>query len=142
MEKNIWTGIEPANVELPIQVINEYANSFNETFEGKMTMTVKSKIDDSIVVTVESLLNPEKKSENGRYEINVSIDVPSLKGYSLKVIVVSYDVIKIYPCAIKNLLDGSTEECPDEETFKVKIKALFASDDFTQILKNLLVQVR
>ena len=42
MEKNIWTGIEPANVELPIQVINEYANSFNETFEGKMTMTVKS----------------------------------------------------------------------------------------------------
>ena len=54
MEKNIWTGIEPANVELPIQVINEYANSFNETFEGKMTMTVKSKIDDSIVVTVES----------------------------------------------------------------------------------------
>ena len=137
MEKNIWTGIEPANVELPIQVINEYANSFNETFEGKMTMTVKSKIDDSIVVTVESLLNPEKKSENGRYEINVSIDVPSLK-----VIVVSYDVIKIYPCAIKNLLDGSTEECPDEETFKEKIKKLFASDDFTQILKNLLVQVR
>ena len=63
MEKNIWTGIEPANVELPIQVINEYANSFNETFEGKMTMTVKSKIDDSIVVTVESLLNPVKKSE-------------------------------------------------------------------------------
>ena len=122
-----------------METTNQLKNTFNEVIEELKPDVICVELDKG---RYESLLNPEKKSENGRYEINVSIDVPSLKGYSLKVIVVSYDVIKIYPCAIKNLLDGSTEECPDEETFKEKIKKLFASDDFTQILKNLLVQVR
>lgn len=141
MADNIWAGIEPANIELPIQVLKDYASSFNENFRGKMAMVVKTKMDDSKIVTIESLFESPSESEKSRCDINVSIDVPSLKGYSLKMLVVSYDIRKIYPCSINNMLNNTTEECPDSATFKSKIVALFTGDEFTQVLRNLLAQV-
>jgi len=129
--ENFWGEIPKVDkARTPLSILKEQAAMLgqlsNRLLEGDVTLESNS---------------PSK------IDAFLSIVAPSLGGYSIDIIEITYD-IEIYPLRLIKLLEGSLEEgyeyiiVRNEEEFIGSLKAILSSDKVKRIISSLLIQIK
>ena len=140
-DKNVW-NIEPANEKMPIELLNEYAASFNETFKNKLIAEIKEKFVDEQPDPWAGLEFIQKKEQQEKIrELRFDIVVPSLGKYRLGLIKLSYRLSQGYPCTAENLVtDAAGKECSSSAELDESIEKIVKSDEVKKSISVLLSQ--
>lgn len=140
-DKNVW-NIEPANEKMPIELLNEYVASFNETFSNKLIAEIKEKFVDEQPDPWAGLELTQKKEQQEKIrELRFDIVVPSLGRYRLGLIKLSYRISQGYPCTAENLItDVAGKECSSSGELDKCIEDMIKSDEVKKSISVLLSQ--
>lgn len=142
MGENIFESIKKEEILLPLQILDSYANSFNETFKGNLVFETKRKLEDTsdpwsgLGV---SLANKEQEEKD--MVVRAYIIAPGLNNYRLLVMKLVYKVSQVYPCSIENILEDKTAECKDADSVKKCLEEIFKAQSFQRPVKMLLSQL-
>lgn len=140
-DKNVW-NIEPTKEKMPIEVLKEYATSFNETFNNKLIAEIKEKFVDEQPDPWAGLEFTQKKEQQEKIrELRFDIVVPSLGKYRLGLIKLSYRISQGYPCTVENLLmDVAGKECSSSGELDKSIEDMIKSNEVKKSISVLLSQ--
>lgn len=142
MGENIFENIKKEEIVLPLQVLESYASSFNETFKGNLVFETKRKLEDSndpwsgLGV---SLANKEQEEKD--MVVRVYIIAPGLNNYRLLVLKLVYKISQVNPCSIENIPENKTTECGDAEGVTKCLNEIFLAQSFQRPVKMLLSQL-
>lgn len=143
MGEDIFESIKPEEIELPLTVLNGYAESFNIVFLDKLVFEIKKTMeqdnDDPWGSIVIGGSNKEKEEKN--LVTRVFIVAPGLSNYRLFVLKLTYKISLVYPCRIESILDDFKHECKDANELKGVLEQIFKSDSFQRPVKMLLSQL-
>lgn len=140
-DKNIW-NIEPSNEKMPIELLNEYATSFNERFKNKLIAEIKEKfVDEQLDPWAELEFTQKKEQQEKIRELRFDIVVPSLGKYRLGLIKLSYRISQGYPCMAENLMtDVMGKECSSSGELDEYIGQMLKTDEVRKSISVLLSQ--
>lgn len=142
MEENLFENIKKVDILLPLQILEEYANSFNETFKGKLVFEIKHKMEDTHDPwTGLEVVFSSKEQEEKNMVVRAYIIAPELNNYRLLVLKLVYKISQVYPCNIECILDNQKKDCKDSNQVKSVLKGVFTSQSFQKPVQMLLAQV-
>ena len=140
MEENIFENIKKENIILPLQMLENFTNTFNKTFEGKLVFEVKSAMENNNDLWAgigEALQEKEEKN----MVVRANIVAPTLNGYKLLVLKLVYKISQVYPCRIYNILENQSIDCKESGKVQNELKKIFTSESFQKPVRMLLAQV-
>lgn len=141
VEENIWKDIEPKKIVLPGTILENYANSFNEAFKGRIVMKLSHKINSGITAAnIEELLTPGPPIEP-KCVYRMDIEVPELQGYAKLLLKVTYQISSVYPCKIEDSINQKEISCSTNDEFNKAVHDTLKSPEIIDLLSTLLAQI-
>ena len=148
MEEKLFETIKlEGDIIVPLNILNDYVNQFNDAFKSKIYIEVKNNWEDPISSFPELIFSESdtRESQEKTFVIRGYIVVPGLSNYRLLFIKLSYKVSKLYPCKIFKVLSDDPNlayECQSAEEVKTVLRLYFSSSDFLNPIKNILSQLQ
>ena len=142
MEENVFTGIDKAQIKLPLDILEEYKQQFTDAFGQSLVFQISSKLEDQEDEWAK--LDPFKEMREPaeqKFVSRVYIVAPALKNYRMLIMKVSYLRSKVYPCELYNAFTEKAEEYDTPDTLKEAMAKLFLSEEFKNPIKMLLSQL-
>lgn len=142
MEENVFSGIDKAQIKLPLEILEDYKQQFTEAFGQTLVFQVLSKLEDQEDEWAK--LDPFKELREPaeqKYVSRVYIVAPALKNYRMLVMKVSYLRSTVYPCELYNAFTEKSDNFENPEVLKEAMAKLFLSDEFKNPIKMLLTQL-
>lgn len=142
MEENVFSGIDKAQIKLPLEILEDYKQQFTEAFGQTLVFQVLSKLEDQEDEWAK--LDPFKELREPaeqKYVSRVYIVAPALKNYRMLVMKVSYLRSTVYPCELYNAFTEKSDNFENPEALKEAMAKLFLSDEFKNPIKMLLTQL-
>ena len=134
----IWENIKSVEVTLPLDVVKEFSDSFNKTFEGKCEMQLIKQNQNVISAYVGQPTGPR---QNVKTEIFLKIVAPMLNGYTLSILSVVYDMSTVYPCRLTDDLNSKLYVCGSSQELHDRIVEIIKSEKFVKSASMILTQV-
>lgn len=143
MGEDIFENIKAEDIVLPLTVLYDYANSFNNTFSEKLVFLIEKSMEEDkdddpwrgIVI------GGNKEQDEMKLVTRAYIVAPGLSGYRFYLLKLSYKITIVYPCQIDSIIEDTRYECYDAEQVKEKLEKIFKSDSFQRPVKMLLSQL-
>ena len=142
MEDNVFSGINKAQIKLPLEILEEYKLQFTEAFGQSLLFQIANKLEDQEDQWAK--LDPSKEMREPaeqKFVSRVYIVAPALKDYRMLVMKLSYLRSKVYPCELYNAFTEKAEEYDKPESLKNAMARLFLSDEFKNPITMLLSQL-
>lgn len=142
MGEDIFSSITTDDIVLPLNVLKDYADSFNKAFTEKLVLEIKKTMEDDNENPWGELISIGKKEQEEQSLVTrVFIVAPGLSNYRLLVLKLKYKISQVYPCVIENLLEEKKFDCKDAESVNKAFETIFSSDSFQRPVKMLLSQI-
>lgn len=142
MEENIFSGIKKEEIRLPLDILGEYKESFNQAFHNKLMFETNDTLESGQSEWAKlDMFNEVKEPEEKKFVTRVSIFAPELNNYRMLLLKVSYKRSKVYPCELYNALTDKSENCNDDTKFDESLKKIFLSEEFKKPVRMLLSQI-
>lgn len=135
----LWDNIKSLEVALPVDIIKEITDSFNESFAGQLEMNIFQKTEDVVHAFADQLMNTRKDVQSN---IFVKLEAPLLRNYQLAVLSVVYEISTVYPCKLTDNLNMKAYICANSDELQVNLYEIFSSDKFKTSASMILTQVK
>lgn len=136
---DIWNDIKTVKMEMPIDIIKDYADSFNEKFVGRCEMTFYQR--NKTLLESFSSSTPLDNINDIQSEIYLKLEAKALNNYQLSLLTVIYDISVVYPCSLNDNLSLKVIRCNDSADFRNNLVGFFKSEKFLNSASMILTQV-
>lgn len=143
MEENLFAGIEAEKIQLPLEILNSFADQFNKTFTDRMSFQVSKKLEDEVDDwTKIDIFERSREQSEKRLVARATIVVSGLNDYRLLVLKLSYLRSIVYPCEIVDVLNNKeTKTCNTPEEMNDTLATIFKTESFQRPLRMILSQL-
>lgn len=142
MEDNIFKGIKKEMIKLPLDIIKDYADQFNTTFNESLIFEIKEKLEDDTDDWFKGDVFGQKADiGEKKMVIRAYIVAPELESYRLLIMKISYYRSTVYPCELFNSITYTSESCDTSEELNARMKDIFVSEEFKKPIRILLSQI-
>lgn len=143
MEENLFAGIEAEKIQLPLEILNSFADQFNKTFTDRMSFQVSKKLEDEVDDwTKIDIFERSREQSEKRLVARATIVVSGLNDYRLLVLKLSYLRSIVYPCEIVDVLNNKeTKTCNTPEEVNDTLATIFKTESFQRPLRMILSQL-
>lgn len=142
MEENIFAGIGKEEMRLPLDILGDYANQFNNAFGKSLVFetldTLENQEEDWAKI---DLFEEIKEPAERKFVTRAYVLAPNLGKYKMLVLKLSYLRSKVYPCELYNALTDKKQDCKTAEELNTELRKLFVSEDFKKPIRVLLSQI-
>lgn len=136
---DIWKGIKAVDIKLPIDILTDFTDSFNEKFVGRCEMKLFQR-NKSIIETFSDSTYLENPI-GIQTEIYLKLEAKLLDNYQLTVFSVVYDLATVYPCVLNDKLNQKVHRCESSADLTKAIMEVFRSEKFLTSASMILTQV-
>ena len=143
MEENLFAGIEAEKIQLPLEILNSFADQFNKTFTDRMSFQVSKKLEDEVDDwTKIDIFERSREQSEKRLVARATIVVSGLNDYRLLVLKLSYLRSIVYPCEIVDVLNNKeAKACNTPEDVNDTLTTIFKTESFQRPLRMILSQL-
>ena len=142
MEENLFTGIEAEKIKLPLEILDAYADQFNQTFTDRMSFQISKRLEDEVDDWIRmELVESSKEPAEKRLVARATIVVQGLSNYKLLILKLSYLRSVVYPCEIVDILNKKTIDCNTPEDVDTALATIFRTNSFQRPLRMILSQL-
>lgn len=132
--QNLWpSNLGDIQIAAPVQILAKQVEYFNEMMQNVLEASIVSRIQNG------------RHGSNDELVYDFRIKVPALGNYTLTVLSLYHDPVKLYPVRVEDKI-GSNEQAEkwihSEKEITDILKGIFGSSEMNETVSSLLVQVK
>lgn len=134
----MWEDLKPAQITSPKAILSNIANELNAVTKESIVFSVDTQIDFGYA---EILSIIDKADDEANRAVRLKCSVPGLNNYTLHLIKVLYDIKRVYPCKVMDLINHRDVQAESKDELDSIIRGFLDDSEIKSIISNLWAQV-